>query len=302
VALIRIDGCSINPARSLASAVVMNKWENHYIFWLGPLLGGPLAAILYDRVFYTGVSDTSVQVRPLDNLAVVLARLQASAAERWEAGGGGSPKGAKDSGEAAADAGRSSQQQQEQQQQQQQQQQQAPQLAASAPAAQTRRVSRAGSLSLMASSTAATALPGFGLPLILPTPAPTSDAAPDAAAAAAPGFALPSVAEQPASLDSPATDSAAGLLSGALTQRQMQRRIKCVASTRRRSARSVVETLGHFLTRTPHTHTHTPAPAPLLLHCAAAPLPTLVTLQTAAGESRAEQSARQHATAPLGKV
>ena len=292
VALIPIDGCSINPARSLASAVVMNKWENHYIFWLGPLLGGPLAAILYDRVFYTGVSDTSVQVRPLDNLAVVLARLQASAAERWEAGGGGSPRGAKDSGAAAAaDAGRSSQQQQ-----QQQQQQQAPQPAASAPAAQTRRVSRAGSLSLMASSTAATALPGFGLPLILPTPAPASDAAPDAAAAAAPGFALPSVAELPASLDSPATDPAAGLLSGALTQRQMQRRIKCV----RQPPGGAVRAQGERRSGPPsHTHpscTLTPTPAPPLLLCAAAPLPApLVTLQTAAGERKVVEQSREHA-------
>ena len=62
VALIPIDGCSINPARSLGSAVAANAWENHWLFWLGPLLGGPLAAFLYDQFFYTGVADADSSV------------------------------------------------------------------------------------------------------------------------------------------------------------------------------------------------------------------------------------------------
>jgi hypothetical protein len=62
VALIPIDGCSINPARSLGSAVAINIWEDHWLFWLGPLLGGPLAAFLYDMFFYTGVADADSSV------------------------------------------------------------------------------------------------------------------------------------------------------------------------------------------------------------------------------------------------
>ena len=31
--IVPVDGCSINPARSLGSAVVTNKWNEHWVFW-----------------------------------------------------------------------------------------------------------------------------------------------------------------------------------------------------------------------------------------------------------------------------
>jgi len=37
--LVPIDGTSINPARSFGAAVVFNKWDDHYVFWLGPIMG-----------------------------------------------------------------------------------------------------------------------------------------------------------------------------------------------------------------------------------------------------------------------
>uniref|UniRef100_A0A224XHR6 Putative aquaporin major intrinsic protein family n=1 Tax=Panstrongylus lignarius TaxID=156445 RepID=A0A224XHR6_9HEMI len=40
-------GSSMNPARSLGSAVIANSWANHWIYWLGPCLGRILAAIFY---------------------------------------------------------------------------------------------------------------------------------------------------------------------------------------------------------------------------------------------------------------
>jgi len=30
---------------------VTNSWEDHWVFWVGPILGGVLAAILYEYVF-----------------------------------------------------------------------------------------------------------------------------------------------------------------------------------------------------------------------------------------------------------
>ncbi|KAL0268338.1 UNVERIFIED_CONTAM: hypothetical protein PYX00_010317 [Menopon gallinae] len=42
----------LNPARALGPAFVMNKlWENHWVFWFGPVVGGVLAAFIYEFIF-----------------------------------------------------------------------------------------------------------------------------------------------------------------------------------------------------------------------------------------------------------
>ncbi|CAH2014649.1 unnamed protein product [Acanthoscelides obtectus] len=41
----------LNPARSLGPAFVLNKWESHWVYWLGPLLGGVLAGLIYEYIF-----------------------------------------------------------------------------------------------------------------------------------------------------------------------------------------------------------------------------------------------------------
>ncbi|XP_015676654.1 aquaporin-5 [Protobothrops mucrosquamatus] len=44
-------GCSINPARSFAPAVILGKFGPfHWVFWMGPFIGGILAAIIYNYV------------------------------------------------------------------------------------------------------------------------------------------------------------------------------------------------------------------------------------------------------------
>jgi len=60
VCLIPYTGCSINPARSFGPAAVMNIWKDHWVFWIGPLLGGALAALIYNVLFY--VNDESYEV------------------------------------------------------------------------------------------------------------------------------------------------------------------------------------------------------------------------------------------------
>jgi len=49
--MIPIDGCSINPARTLGTAIVTGNFSDHWIFWFGPLIGGTFAAIIYENLF-----------------------------------------------------------------------------------------------------------------------------------------------------------------------------------------------------------------------------------------------------------
>jgi MIP family channel proteins len=45
-------GAAINPARAFGPALITrNHWTNHGVYWVGPLLGGVLAGVIYDRIF-----------------------------------------------------------------------------------------------------------------------------------------------------------------------------------------------------------------------------------------------------------
>ena len=46
-----IDGCSINPARSFGPSIVNGEWDNHWVFWAGPLVGGVLGSTVYELFF-----------------------------------------------------------------------------------------------------------------------------------------------------------------------------------------------------------------------------------------------------------
>eukprot|EP00898_Chlorokybus_atmophyticus_P004839 jgi/Chlat1/5356/Chrsp35S05281 len=45
-------GTSLNPARSFGASVVAWQWDDHWIFWLGPIVGAVLASMVYKHVFY----------------------------------------------------------------------------------------------------------------------------------------------------------------------------------------------------------------------------------------------------------
>ncbi|BFZ13348.1 hypothetical protein BsWGS_16387 [Bradybaena similaris] len=49
-------GSSMNTARSFGPALIMGDWENHWVYWLGPILGGLIAGLLYEHLFAVNAS------------------------------------------------------------------------------------------------------------------------------------------------------------------------------------------------------------------------------------------------------
>jgi aquaporin TIP len=46
-----LTGGSMNPARSFGPAIVTHIFEGQTAYWIGPILGGICAAVLYDKLF-----------------------------------------------------------------------------------------------------------------------------------------------------------------------------------------------------------------------------------------------------------
>jgi aquaporin TIP len=46
-----LTGAAMNPARALGPELVQNVWSDWWVYWLGPLAGGGIAALVYDLLY-----------------------------------------------------------------------------------------------------------------------------------------------------------------------------------------------------------------------------------------------------------
>ena len=44
-----LTGAAMNPARTFGPALASGHWNHHFVYWIGPLLGGGLAGLVYGR-------------------------------------------------------------------------------------------------------------------------------------------------------------------------------------------------------------------------------------------------------------
>ncbi|KAM4689393.1 aquaporin-4-like [Discoglossus pictus] len=62
---INYTGASMNPARSLGPALILWKWENHWIYWVGPIIGAVCASAAYNYIY---CPDTTLKQHLKDTL------------------------------------------------------------------------------------------------------------------------------------------------------------------------------------------------------------------------------------------
>jgi len=48
---VKPTGSGMNPARALGPAAIQQTWDNHWVYWLGPLIGGAVAGTVYRLIF-----------------------------------------------------------------------------------------------------------------------------------------------------------------------------------------------------------------------------------------------------------
>lgn len=68
---IYFTGCSMNPARSFGPAIIVGKFEVHWIFWVGPLTGAVLASLIYNFILFPDTKTLAQRLAILTGTAEV---------------------------------------------------------------------------------------------------------------------------------------------------------------------------------------------------------------------------------------
>ncbi|HYZ20488.1 MAG TPA: MIP family channel protein [Gaiellaceae bacterium] len=55
-----LTGAAMNPARAFGPELVANTWDDFWIWYIGPLAGGAIAALLYDEIYLRRVGPVPV--------------------------------------------------------------------------------------------------------------------------------------------------------------------------------------------------------------------------------------------------
>lgn len=45
-----VTGAAMNPARTFGTAIAAGYWENHLVYWIGPLVGAVIATVIYQYI------------------------------------------------------------------------------------------------------------------------------------------------------------------------------------------------------------------------------------------------------------
>ncbi|XP_078087174.1 aquaporin-1a.1 [Mustelus asterias] len=64
---IGFTGCGMNPARSFGPAAVTGNFKDHWLYWVGPIVGGFAAALIYDFLLTSNCCNMSERLKVLTN-------------------------------------------------------------------------------------------------------------------------------------------------------------------------------------------------------------------------------------------
>ncbi|XP_063076784.1 aquaporin-1-like [Engraulis encrasicolus] len=62
---ISYTGCGINPARSFGPAVILQSFNNHWVYWAGPMSAAVVAALIYDLILCPKIGDLAERLKVL---------------------------------------------------------------------------------------------------------------------------------------------------------------------------------------------------------------------------------------------